>query len=260
MTVASDRTGTAGTHCYHEPVPANCLHRPSLLGLGLYAPGDAARMASLVAEKPVSGQAVRRWLWGYSYRRDGDLRTGPPLWEPQVGTLDGDKVLTFRDLIEVLFVAVFRSKGVSLQTIRRVIERAGELFELSHPLSSLSFKTDGKTILADTVDDQERRLIFDLDTGQYLLELVFGRLRAGLDYTDLLAARWWPLGKKHLVVLDPERSFGRPIVVEEGVPTAALAGAFRAERSVGAVAHWFGVSEEAVQDALRYEARLAKAA
>lgn len=260
MNLVADPSSVNSTRCYDATAVEYHLEADDLLGVGLYSPVDAARMASMVVNAPISAQAIRRWLWGHRYRQAGTLRTAPALWVPEIGLLDGEKVLGFRDLVETLFVAVFRQKGVSLQTIRRVIVNAAELLEPSYPLSSLSFKTDGRSIVADVVDEQERRLLFDLDTGQYLLELVLDRLRDGLDYSERFAARWWPLGKDRRVVIDPERSFGRAIVSDEGVPTAALAGAFRAEKSIPAVAHWFGVPERAVEEAVSFEARLANAA
>ncbi len=235
-------------------------HDFSLLGRGIYSVPEAARIASLAVGTRIHPQTIHRWLWGYRYKRAGQTLQGNRLWRPELPILGGLKLLSFRDLVEVQFVATFRNKGVSLHTIRRIIGRATELLQAPHPLSSLSFKTDGTSVVADMVDEKERRLVYDLDSSQFLLELVFDRLRAGLDYADLQAARWWPLGKDHAVVVDPHRSFGRSIVVDEGVPTAVLKGAFKAERSIEKVSYWYEVSQTAVRDALEYEERLETAA
>lgn len=233
---------------------------PKLLGVGLYSVPEAARFVSFGVKKRVPAQAIHRWLWGYRYRTSDGEQVAPPLWSPELPSLGDSRLLSFHDLVESLFVAVFRGQGVSLQTIRRIIQRAADLMDHSYPLSSLAFKTDGQSIVADLVDKRERRHVFDLDTGQSLLEIVFDRLRAGLEYSELLAARWWPMGTDRRVVIDPKRSFGRPIVSKEEVPTAALAGAFQAEGSIKAVTHWYGVSEQSVKDALEYESELAKVA
>lgn len=210
------------------------------LGVGIYAIPEAARITG------VPPASIRRWLWGQETR---------PLWHPQLPVLDHSRALGFRDLIEIQFVHQFRQRGVSLQTIRRALDQATALFHESHPFSSLKFKTDGRNILAEVTEDPEdRSRIFDLMTGQYLLEIVFDRLYEGLEYSGLdELLRWWPLGKDRGVVLDPSRSFGRPIVASGGVPTAILAGAFKAEGSIEAVADWYEVSPDAVRDALEYE-------
>jgi uncharacterized protein (DUF433 family) len=63
---------------------------------------------------------------------------------------------------------------------------------------------------------------------------------------------------KGRVVLDPERSFGKPIDAEAGVPTRALCDAALAGggQSPAVVAEWFGVPLEAVQAAVAFEGSL----
>jgi uncharacterized protein (DUF433 family) len=176
-----------------------------------------------------------------------------PLWTPELPALDHARALSFRDLVEVQFVHRFRQEGLSLQSIRKTIGVAARLLQESYPLSSVKFKTDGRTILAQVIEPGERGYVFDLATGQYLFEFILDYLYDALEYSEFDdLVRWWPLGKERRVVIDPRRSFGRPIV-EEGVPTAILAGSFRAEGSVAAVARWFEVPERSVEDALDFE-------
>lgn len=221
------------------------------LDVGIYTVPQAARITGIPAA------SIRRWLWGQR-ASEGEARKALPLWNPQLPIVDHSRALGFRDLIEIRFVHEFRKRGVSLQTIRKAIDHAARLLHEVYPFSSLKFKTDGKNILAEIAEDREEKSrIFDLLTGQYLLEIVFDRLYGGLEYSsfdELL--RWWPLGKERNVVLDPRRSFGKPIVSRGGVPTAVLAGAYAAEGSVEAVAGWYEVSLDAVRDAVEYEREL----
>ena len=224
----------------------------SLLGTGLYMVAEAGRLTGI---PPAS---IRRWLWGRPPGSEDRDRGALPLWRPQVPILDRSRALGFRDLIEIRFVHAFRQRGVSLQTIRKATEEATRLLQQDHPFSSLGFKTDGKNILAEVTEGTaDGALLFDVLTGQYLLEIVFDRLYDGLEYSELdELLRWWPLGLGRGVVLDPERSFGQPIVHPAGVPTAVLADAFTAEQSVEAVADWYEVTTDAVRDALEYESAL----
>lgn len=225
--------------------------RAPFLGVGIYSVPDAAKLTG------VPSATIRRWLWGYRYNDRGEARESRPLWSPELPEVDSSRALGFRDLIEILFVQAFKEHGVSLRTIRRAIEQSEALLGEDYPLSSLKFKTDGRSILADVVEPEEKRLVFDLVTGQYLLENVFDRLREGLDYSQLDGLlRWWPIGREREVVVDPKRSFGQPIVANEGVPTEVLAGAYQAEQSVDAVANWYDVTPEAVNDALEFERAL----
>jgi uncharacterized protein (DUF433 family) len=225
----------------------------SLLGIGLYSLPEASRISRV----PVP--VLRRWLWGYRYAAQGKSHRVQPLWSPQLSAIDEVRALTFRDLIEIQFVARFRQEGLSLQSIRRTIGLATQLLEKSYPLSSVEFKTDGKSILAQVVEPGEQARVFDLATGQYLFDFVLEHLYDALEYSEFdELVRWWPLGKGRRVLVDPKRSFGRPIV-PEGVPTAILAGSHAAEGSVAAVARWFEVSPESVEDALEYERSYAAA-
>ncbi|HBL31818.1 MAG TPA: hypothetical protein DD490_33770 [Acidobacteria bacterium] len=223
----------------------------SLLGVGIYSVPEAARLTG------VSAGSIRRWLWGYRHRSgDGAPVHSAPLWDPQIPVIDHTKSLGFRDLIELQFVDHFKKSGLSLRAIRSIIGAATELVEASYPLSTVKFKTDGKRVLAEVLEAEERRLAFDLRTGQLLFPFYWDQLYDALEYStyeELL--RWWPLGKDRRVLVDPKRNFGQPIT-PEGVPTHVLASAFHAEGSVESVVSWYKVEPDSVRDAVDFELQL----
>lgn len=226
----------------------------SPLGIGIYSIPDAARISHVPASY------IRRWLWGYRYQVKGRSHQAGPLWVPQLPDIEDSRALTFKDLIEIQFVYRFRQQGISLQTIRKTIGLATELLDKTFPLSSVRFKTDGKEIFVQVIEDPtERGSVFDLKPGQYLLDYVLDYLYDALEYSEFdELIRWWPLGKDRRVIVDPKRSFGRPIV-PEGVQTRILASSFCVREDVKAVADWFEVSESSVSDALEFERSLAAA-
>jgi uncharacterized protein (DUF433 family) len=59
-------------------------------------------------------------------------------------------------------------------------------------------------------------------------------------------------------VLDPERSFGKPIDAETSVPTDALAAATVAEGSFEAAAQVWGVPVRAVRRAVAFQDEMAR--
>jgi uncharacterized protein (DUF433 family) len=65
------------------------------------------------------------------------------------------------------------------------------------------------------------------------------------------------MGTNRLVLLDPRRSFGQPIVSRSGVPTVILDRAAKAAGSVREVAAWYEVDRAEVQDAVEFEEKLA---
>jgi len=68
---------------------------------------------------------------------------------------------------------------------------------------------------------------------------------------------WRPSTTRRLVVLDPTRNFGRPIVTRHGVPTEILDRAAKACNSVEEVARWYEVPKAEIEDAMEFEQQLA---
>lgn len=226
----------------------------TLLGVGIYTIPEAARLTG------VSGELIRRLLWGYQHRSKSGMTRHEPLWTSQIPTIEDTRALGFRDLIEIKFVAHFRQSGISLQSIRKTIDRATALLEQSYPLSSVRFKSLGKRIFAEVLEEHEKKLVFDLYTGQLLLSFMWDTLYDALDYSEYdQLTRWFPLGKDRRIVVDPGRSFGKPISLE-GVPTTVLASALQAEKSAENVAYWYKVDPDSVRDADEYERALLRAA
>ncbi len=222
----------------------------SLLGVGVYTVREAARLTRIPT------RTIGRWARGYSYRQEGGLRHSRPLWQGDIEPIDGEITLSFRDLLEVRFVAYFRDLGVSWKTIRAAADCAAEIIVDSHPFSSRTFKTDGTHILAEVASRTGEATLLNLAQRQYELKpIVDPLLISGIEFSDLDTApvRWWPLGRDRRVVVDPQRCFGQPICDPESVPTSVLERAFQAEGSVEEVASWHEVSRASVEDALEFE-------
>jgi signal transduction histidine kinase len=223
---------------------------PDLIGLGLYSVPEAARLAEVAPAR------VRGWVHGY---REGP---GKPRRAAVVGhvlpDVEGKTALSFRELIEVRFIRHFLRAGVSWRNIRQAAAQARRnlLSETGH---RLRFSTDGVTIFADTLARSGDRKALDLVAHQYVMLHVLAqsiRSEFDLEAEDVIRA-WHPRPEMPLVLLDPRRSFGHPIV-EPGVPTQALADALRAEGGdAGRVAALFGTSEDAVRQAAAFEITLA---
>ncbi|MBM3488083.1 MAG: DUF433 domain-containing protein [Alphaproteobacteria bacterium] len=207
----------------------------------------------------VSPPRIRRWLRGYEARRGGVVVGHELVWRGALAPIDDTTSLGFLDLMEIRFVDAFLEAGVSWKRIRLASHRAAVLFGVDHPFATRRFVTDGSSIFAEIGGDAADDPLLDLATNQLLFKrIVAASLVAGIEFSDAgVAARWWPMGRKHHVVLDPARSMGEPIVVVVGVATVVLAEAVQAEESVERVARWFDVSVAEVRDAVAFEAKIA---
>jgi uncharacterized protein (DUF433 family) len=225
----------------------------TLVGIGLYSVGEAAQLARVPAA------SIRRWLFGYRYHRGTGVQHVPPVWHGQVDPVADSYGLGFLDLIEIRFVHAFRKHGVSWPTIRHAAERAQELFSSEHPFATKRFRTDGKRIFAELGQATSDQKLIDLTRSQYAFHAVVApSLYEGLEFEgEHEVVRWFPMWPKRHVVLDPQRSFGRPIVTEQGVPTEVLAKGAEAEGSIESVARWYGVAARDVRAAVEFQQHLA---
>ena len=224
----------------------------SLLGVGIYTVPEAARMTS------VSPGRIRRWMKGYAFRVSQGRHVSPRLWTPELPEMDGVLAVSFRDMIEVRFVNFFRECGVSWPMLRRAAERAAEHVKSTHPFSTNVFRTDGRRIFADQGSGAGRSILDIVDKQHTITEIVAPFLYKGLVYEGSnTPVRWFPLESSKRVVIDPQLSFGHPIVFPHGVPTSVLAGAASAAQNVAEVAGWYEVTVGEVEDAITYEQSLA---
>lgn len=212
-------------------------------GIGAYSLAEAGTLLG------ISSTTIRRWLFGYSYDHHGPRTVQRPLWRPQYGLDQEEPLLGFRDLLEARIVRGFRELHIGLPTIRACLDYAKELVEDDHPFSTRRFKTDGRRLF---LESREGRLI-DLKVRQHVFKRIVEPSFVDLDFDAEAASRWWLLRNKRTIVLDPARSFGRPIVAENGVPTTRIAQAVDAEGSVARVARIYELNANVVRDALHFE-------
>lgn len=230
----------------------NPSHRPEHVGLGTYSPAEASRLTQ------VSAQRVRRWRLGYESQSGSGRRKHRPVWHGEFRSGPDGLELGFRDLMELRALSAFIQKGVSWKVLRQAHDRAEELVGHPFPFSTNKFCTDGRKVFADLEYLGADPGLAEIISGQGYFEAILRPLIVQIDFgADHLPSRWWPLGKRHRVVVDPERGFGRPIVRDEGVPTSVLAQAVRAGDSLSMVARWFEVDRPALRDALKFEAQFA---
>jgi uncharacterized protein (DUF433 family) len=227
-----------------------------VLGRGVYGASEALRLINFRRSYERSGhsisrQTMARWLRGYNYRsRDGAVHHSDPLWQPDYINEDETIELSFRDLIELRFVKAFRDVGLSLPTIRECFMRAVEAVNDQRPFSTRRFRTDGRTIFLEITHDIREGELLDLKRRQVAFHRIVAPSLHDLEFDAEIVARWFPLGmSRKTIVVDPMRSFGRPIVSDGGIPVEVLSEAVEVEGSAEKVAKLYEVPLVAVRDA-----------
>jgi DNA-binding transcriptional MerR regulator/uncharacterized protein (DUF433 family) len=232
------------------------------MGLGIYSISDVARYLH------ATPQLVRNWVLGRpsrASRTDSDQRTSPILLAPP-RRIDGEAVLTFRDLIELRFVRLFRQHGVSMPVIKAAAQNAAVQLQSNHPFGLHKFSTDGKKLFADLKstriieeesgrDVDEKRLVQELDLAQMVMGDIIQIWLKDVVYDENIIRQLWLLGPNGRAMLDPLRGFGQPLDSPTGVPLAPLYASIRAGDSIAAVADWYEVPEAAVEAAIEVYTR-----
>jgi hypothetical protein len=205
------------------------------LGVGLYSLVEAARLLK------TPRRTLSRWVEGYVL----ELRSGAKRYAPIIDR-DDFSLLTFGDLVELMYVRGFRDAGVELDELRGTAAKFREEWETPYPLATKRFATDGKKLLIERGGEWRDAL-----TGQS--QAFFEAIGKQLVHAGEFASEWRPLGMNRAVVLHPDRSFGKPIEDTSGAHTFVLAEALDAEQDASAVAWWYGTTIAAVEDAAEFE-------
>src|ERR1700723_38805 len=217
-----------------------------LVGIGLYTPAEASRLAGIPAQKLI------RWLHGHAYRG----KEYPPLWQSQVDLGDGRVYLGFRDLMEARVADRFINEGVSALRVRQAIILAREVLGADRPLSTNRFRTDGRTIFLRTTekdeDGKEREQLLNLFKRQYEFASIIDPILKDVVFDDAgTPTAWWPAGHAKKTIVDPARAFGQPIDSESSVPVTILANAGKL-RGVETAAKSYEAPKASVRRAMEF--------
>jgi uncharacterized protein (DUF433 family) len=226
----------------------------SATSVGIYTVPEASRLTGIPRPR------IRRWLKGYDFSRKGRRHRSGPVWRAQLPPIDDFLAIGFLDLMEIRFVDAFLKAGLSLARIRKAAKLATELVGREHPFSTQKFRTDGRRIFAELRHfERGDKAVLDLDRNQFgIYDFIVPSLLEGVEFDEEgQAVRWHPESDSPLIVIDPRRQFGQPIVENGGIQTSVLVDAWKVEGSIDAVARWFEIPREAVEQAVKFELRLA---
>jgi uncharacterized protein (DUF433 family) len=214
----------------------------------VYSIAEASRYLS------IPPATLRSWVAGRKY----PTGSGPKFFRPIIQLPDDTRAgLSFINLLEAhVLDAIRRHHQVPLSKIRDAIHYLRKHFSSSHPLAEQRFQTDGIDLFIERFD----RLINVTQSGQIALrELLKAHLhRVERDSTGN-AVRLYPFTRKRdlhepkVVVIDPYISYGRPVLVGTGIPTAVVAERYKAGESIDELAEDYGRSRKEIEEAIRCE-------
>lgn len=228
---------------------------------GFYTIPEAARLIEVGNSRRIHG-----WLRGYQNRKTS------PLIIRDYDPIKHHQELSFLDLLEIRFIEHFREQGVRVQTLRRALDTAREIWQTDKPFATsrirFTAKKGGKDIVAEevlkpTAETTRDPKLLSLCTRQYEIYVAIRELLVkgvSFDPDTELAVSWKPRPDKFPeIVINPRVAYGRPFVPSK-VPTVTLYEAWKAEgRQFEPVADWYEVSLAEAKMAVEFEQELGHA-
>jgi uncharacterized protein (DUF433 family) len=177
------------------------------------------------------------------------------VFQGDFAAVDGDRAISFLDLVDVFVAGNLRQASVSMQTVRKVYAQLARDMNVDHPFCRRELLTDGKKVFAHFESNGQEMLV-DVLSKQGVFPAIILPFLKTIEYdADLLASRWRIFED---VIVDPAICYGAPVVEAVGVPTAVLAKAYQANQNDAAtVAGFYGVNAKDVLAAVKFESRLA---
>ena len=223
-------------------------------GKGIYTLTTAAKFLKMNPQK------MRRWIKGYTYYKNMEYRSIEPLFKTEFEYNSADAIISFLDLTELLFINTFIYYGINIKKIRKAAIAASKLLDTSHPFAVQKIYTDGKSIFAKIAQEVNDSSLLDLLEKQYQFEeIIESTLYESIDFSkyDNFAERWWPLGKKVGIVLDPSRNMGQPILNEYNIRTELIYELYKTNHSINEISNWYELDKNAIEVAISFEKGLA---
>jgi uncharacterized protein (DUF433 family) len=198
---------------------------------------------------------LRSWVNGRYYPTREAKRCFYPLIELPSDLIElpseRKKLLSFTNLIEAHVLSAIRRVSSAIRRDHKIpptkvqgaLDYIQEKLKLPHPFASLEFQTDGIDLFLEGFGE----LITVSRDGQRALKAVLQTFLSRIERDEKgYALKLFPFLKNpdinapRTVVIDPRISFGRPVLVGTGIPTAILAERFKAGDSIYELAEDYG--------------------
>jgi uncharacterized protein (DUF433 family) len=173
------------------------------------------------------------------------------------------RLLSFANLCELhVLSAIRRNHKIPLPRVRASLDYVQKKLDSDRPLLDRDFCTNG----IDLFVQHAAKLLNVSQQGQEALrgdfELALARIERDKQGAPI---RLFPFSRStpaageqpRTVVIDPRLAFGRPVISTIAIPTGIIVDRFRAGDSLAEMAGDYGVAEADIEEALRFEQRLA---
>lgn len=223
------------------------INKPTL-GQGIFTIPEAAMILAMPTGK------VNQWIkkyWEMEFVKFDKIDFDTYIWGDKK-----DKAFNFFTLIELISVKSFRDLGLSFHKIKKAHDILSDLMNIPFPFATSNLLSDGKTIF---LDEKSSELLGVDKKFQYSFRAIVSPYCKKLEFETetLIAKRYWPLGKSHNIVVDPNHSFGQPTIIGTNITVYAVQRLLIAGESKDFISKAFEISTAAVDDVCTFVQRSA---
>ncbi len=218
----------------------------------VYSISEAAHYLRL----PVA--TIRSWAIGRRY----PTQAGAAAFYPLIDIADPVRGhLSFKDLGELhVLGSIRRAHQVKLPAVRKAIEYLRKRFKSNHPLLERQMLTDGK----DLFIEQYEHLVNVSQQGQMAMKEIMDVYLKRIEWDRSgVPIRLFPFTRDRyeespeIISIDPKIRFGKPCIRGTRIPTAIIVERHQAGDSMTLLAEDYGRKAEEIEEAIRYEGRVA---
>ncbi|WP_439554040.1 DUF433 domain-containing protein [Flavobacterium macrobrachii] len=216
------------------------------LGNGIFTTQEIAQILRLPYYK------VRKWITQYWDGELGDFYEKNYSW-----SVNNSKAVGFHTLIEFYVMMQFAEAGVKTREVLNAHKELSLFYNTNFPFAQKevldNIHTDKSKIYlnrnGDTISlDGSKQ--FNLD----IIKVFF----QNLDFdNDMLASRFWPLGKNHKIVCDPHHKFGQPVISGTNIQSEVIYKMYLANEPIAFIASVYEITSKDVKDAIEFHKKAA---
>ncbi len=212
------------------------------LGLGIFTVPDIACILNLKYSKVY---ILLNEYW--------DKRFASELGEKYSWSLNNIKAVSFHTLIEFYIFFQLKEVGVPTYQILNAHKELSITFQTPFPfaVSKIINKINcfGKRIVFELNDNE----LINLDSTKQLNMNFIKSFAHKLEFDkDELAEKFYPLGKKNCIVIDPNHQFGQPVIKKTNIFPQTIYNLYKSKESKKFIAESYEISLKEVNDAIEY--------
>ncbi|WP_340077158.1 DUF433 domain-containing protein [Leptobacterium sp. I13] len=211
------------------------------IGNGVYTIPEVAKILRLPYHK------VNLWVNNYWDGELGKAFKGKYSW-----SVNKSKAISFHTLVEFYILILFAEAGVKTRDVLNAHIELTKKFNTAFPFAQKEIlkkiHTDGKKIFLELNGDT-----ISLDGTEQLNLGFIKQFFKNLDFDDdSIASRFWPLGRKKNIIVDPKKQFGHPTIKDTSIYPETLYNLHKAGEPISFIAFTYEIDEKSVKDAIDY--------